>query len=109
MAEIFCLNIREFTIISNPLFGDVIMAEVGATMVGSIVQTYTGNFVTKGDEKGYFKFGGSTVVLLFEKNKIRIDEDLLINTSRGYETVIKEGERIGVSMINEKNAPFCPL
>jgi len=39
-------------------------------------------------------------VLLFEKNKIRIDEDLLINTLKGYETVIKEGERIGVSMIN---------
>jgi phosphatidylserine decarboxylase len=95
MAEIFCLNKREFTIISNPLFGDVVMTEVGATMVGSIVQTYTGNFVKKGEEKGYFKFGGSTVALLFEKNKIRIDEDLLINTLKGYETVIKEGERIG--------------
>ena len=101
MAEIFCLNKREFTIISNPLFGDVVMAEVGATMVGSIVQTYSGNFVKKGDEKGYFKFGGSTVVLLFEINKIRIDEDLLINTLKGYETVIKEGERIGVSVIQE--------
>ena len=100
MTEIFCLNKRESTIISNPLFGDVVMTEVGATMVGSIVQTYTGNFVKKGEEKGYFKFGGSTVVLLFEKNKIRIDEDLLINTLKGYETVIKEGERIGVSMIN---------
>ena len=99
MAEIFCLNKREFTIISNPLFGDVVMTEVGATMVGSIVQTYTGNFVKKGEEKGYFKFGGSTVVLLFEKNKIRIDEDLLINTLKGYETVIKEGERIGAAMI----------
>lgn len=102
MTEIFCLNKREFTIISNPLFGDVVMTEVGATMVGSIVKTYTGNFVKKGEEKGYFKFGGSTVVLLFEKNKIRIDEDLLINTLKGYETVIKEGERIGVSMINPK-------
>ena len=99
MTEILCLNKREFTIVTNPLFGDVIMAEVGATMVGSIVQTYTGNTVNKGEEKGYFKFGGSTVVLLFEKNKIRIDDDLLINTLRGYETAIKEGERIGVSMI----------
>jgi len=99
MTEIFCLNKREFTIMSNPLFGDVVMTEVGATMVGSIVQTYTGNFVKKGEEKGYFKFGGSTVVLLFEKNKIRIDEDLLVNTIKGYETVIKEGERIGVAMI----------
>ncbi len=99
ITEIFCLNKREFTIITNPLFGDVVMAEVGATMVGTIIQTYTGNFAEKGKEKGYFKFGGSTVVLLFEKNKIRIDNDLLINTLNGYETMIKEGERIGVSTI----------
>ncbi len=96
-AEIFCLNKREYTIVTNPLFGDIVVAEVGATMVGSIVQTYTGNFVEKGEEKGYFKFGGSTVVLLFEKNKIRIDDDLLMNTLKGYETTIKQGERIGAA------------
>ena len=94
-AEIFCLNKREYTILSNSLFGDVIMAEVGATMVGSIVQTYKGSSVKKGEEKGYFKFGGSTVVLLFEKSKIYIDKDLLINTAMGYETAVKMGERIG--------------
>jgi len=94
-AEILCLNKREYAIISNPLFGDVIMAEVGATLVGSIEQTFKGSFVNKGEEKGYFKFGGSTVVLLFEKNKIHIDEDLLINTAKGYETTVKMGERIG--------------
>ncbi len=94
-AEIFCLNKREYTILSNPLFGDVIMAEVGATMVGSIEQTFKGSSVNKGEEKGYFKFGGSTVVLLFEKSKIHIDEDLLINTAKGYETTVKMGERIG--------------
>jgi phosphatidylserine decarboxylase len=95
-AEIFFLNKREYSIISNPLFGNVIMAEVGATMVGSIVQTFEGNMVNKGEEKGYFKFGGSTVVLLIEKNKINIDQDLLKNTENGYETTIKMGERIGV-------------
>lgn len=94
-AEIFCLNKREYTKISNPLFGDVIMAEVGATMVGGIVQTYNGNSVRKGDEKGYFKFGGSTVVLLFEKSKINIDKDILVNTANGYETAVKMGVRIG--------------
>src|SRR3970040_2209185 len=94
-AEIFFLNKREYTILSNPLFGDVIMAEVGATMVGSIEQTFKGSSVNKGEEKGYFKFGGSTVVLLFEKSKIHSDEDLLINTSKGYETTVKMGERIG--------------
>ena len=94
-AEIFCLNKREYAIISNPLFGDVIMVEVGATMVGSIEQTFKGSSANKGEEKGYFKFGGSTVVLLFEKNKIHIDENLLVNTAKGYETSVKMGERIG--------------
>ena len=102
MTELFCLNKREFSIISNPLFGDVVMAEVGATMVGSIIHTYSGDFAKKGEEKGYFKFGGSTVVLLFEKNKIRIDNDLLINTLQGYETVIKVGEKIGEATITPK-------
>ncbi len=94
-AEIFCLNKREYTILSNPLFGDIVMAEVGATMVGSIEQTFKGSSVNKGEEKGYFKFGGSTIVLLFKKGKIQIDEDLLINTAKGYETTVKMGERIG--------------
>jgi len=100
-AEIFCLNKREYTIISNPLFGDVIMAEVGATMVGSIVHTYKGSTVKKGEEKGYFRFGGSTVVLLFEKSKINIDKDLLINTAKGHETAVKMGERIGDASLNQ--------
>ncbi|TDE04943.1 phosphatidylserine decarboxylase [Flavobacterium hiemivividum] len=99
MTEIFCLNKREYTIVSNPVFGDVVMAEVGATMVGSMVQTYSGDVIKKGDEKGYFKFGGSTVVLLFEKNKISIDADLLSNTLKGFETSAIQGERIGVSTI----------
>ena len=94
-AEILCLNKREYTILSNPVFGDVVMAEVGATMVGSIEQTFKGSSVNKGEEKGYFKFGGSTVVLLFEKSRIHIDEDFLINTAKGYETTVKMGERIG--------------
>lgn len=100
-AEIFCLNKREYTILSNQLFGDVIMAEVGATMVGSIIQTYKGNSVKKGEEKGYFRFGGSTVVLLFEKNKICVDKDLLVNTAKGYETAVKMGERIGDASLNQ--------
>ena len=95
-AEIFWLNKREYGVIKSLVFGDVMMVEVGATMVGSMVQTYTGTTVKKGEEKGYFKFGGSTVVLLFEKDKIKIDDDLLINSSKGLETTVKMGEQIGV-------------
>lgn len=97
MVEIFCLNKREFAVIENPVFGKVIMAEVGATMVGSIIQTYQNGIVKKGEEKGYFEFGGSTVVLLFEKGKIKIDEDLLNNTAKGLETSIKMGEQISLA------------
>jgi phosphatidylserine decarboxylase len=95
-AEIFWLNKREYGVIKSPIFGNVVMAEVGATMVGSMIQTYAGTIVKKGQEKGYFKFGGSTVVLLFEKDQIQIDSDLLINTADGLETTIKMGEQIAI-------------
>ncbi len=94
IVELFCLNKREYTLIKTEQFGDVVMSEIGATMVGSIVSTYSDDSVEKGEEKGYFKFGGSSVLLLFEKNKIVIDEDLLENTRRGLETEVKMGEKI---------------
>ncbi len=96
MILAFWQNKREYVIISNEVFGDVLMAEIGATMVGGIVQTYKGKFAWKGAEKGFFKFGGSTVVLLFEKGKVKIDEDLLKNTQKGLETSILMGERVGL-------------
>ncbi len=92
--RIFCENKRMFTLIKTELFGDVLMSEIGATMVGTIIQTYTGDTAVKGAEKGYFKFGGSSIILLFEKNRVKIDEDLLINTSQGYETSVKVGEHV---------------
>ena len=96
MIEIFCENKREYVTISTDRFGDVIMAEVGATMVGSIVQTYRDDTAVKGEEKGYFEFGGSSVVLLFEEGKVHIDADLLINTQNNLETEVEMGERVAV-------------
>lgn len=97
--RIFCENKREYTILSTEKFGDIAMIDVGATMVGSIVQTYKENsFVKKGEEKGYFLFGGSTCILVFEKGKIEIDKDILENTKKAIETRIYMGEKIG----NEK-------
>lgn len=94
--KIFCENKREYSILNSDAFGDVLICEVGATMVGSILQTYQENSkINKGDEKGYFAFGGSTVVLLFEKNKVKFSEDLLKHTREGMETQLKMGEQIG--------------
>lgn len=92
--RIFCENKREFSILSTERFGDIAMVDVGATMVGSIVQTYIPNsYVKKGDEKGYFLFGGSTCIMLFEKDKVEIDEDIIRNTQNRIETRIYMGEK----------------
>lgn len=94
--RIFCENKREYSILNTENFGDILLCEVAATMVGGITQSYTPNtFVKKGDEKGYFYFGGSTVVMLFEKNKIKIDKDIIENTLQGLETKVYMGEKIG--------------
>lgn len=93
--EIFCQNQREYSMLKTDSYGDVLYSEVGATMVGSIIQTYQPDTeITKGAEKGYFAFGGSTIVLLFEKDKVQFDADLLANTQKGLETTICMGEQI---------------
>ncbi|MDQ2180231.1 phosphatidylserine decarboxylase [Marinifilum sp. D714] len=93
--EIFCQNQRAYSILKTEEYGDILISEVGATMVGSIIQTYKKDtFVEKGSEKGYFAFGGSTVVLFFEKDKVVFDKDIVENTRHGYETSIKMGENI---------------
>ncbi len=97
--RILCENKREFSILKTEKFGDIAMFEVGATMVGGIKQSYSPNtFVKKGEEKGYFYFGGSTCVLVFEKDKVQIDKDLIENTKKGIETKVYMGEKIGVSL-----------
>ncbi len=94
-TKVFTENKREITDLQTASKGKILIIPVGATMVGSILQTYTSDsYVHKGDEMGYFAFGGSTIVLLFEKNRVIIDQDLLENTSKGWETGVKMGETI---------------
>ncbi len=93
--ELITQNKRDFSIIRTEDFGDVVMSEVGATMVGSMVTTYSNLKVEKGEEKGYFKFGGSTVILFFEMGKIEIDPDLLLNSQNQIETSVLMGEKVG--------------
>lgn len=95
--EIFCENQREYCLLETEKFGKIIMCEVAATMVGSMINTYKSNSqVEKGEEKGYFAFGGSTVVLLMEAGKVKLDDDLLENSAKGIEMQVKMGTRIGI-------------
>lgn len=95
-ARVFCENKREYCILATEDKGDILIAPVGATMVGGIIETYTPNQpLEKGDEMGYFAFGGSTIVILVDKDKLKIDEDILENTRKKMETFVKMGEKIG--------------
>lgn len=97
VKRLFCENKREWSVFHSDNFSDVLYVEVGATCVGSIIQSFTPNAkVTKGDEKGYFKFGGSTVILFFKKDVVKIHEDLLNQTQLGFETSVYIGEKIGL-------------
>ena len=91
--EILSENKRMITEIETERFGTMLYIEIGATSVGSIHQTYTPDQpIRKGQEKGYFEFGGSCLVLLFEKDAITFDRDLILNTQKGLETRANFGE-----------------
>ena len=90
-------NAREYTLLRTREFGDVIAMEVGALLVGRIVNHHGPASVKRGQEKGYFRFGGSTVLLLLKQAAAVIDSDILENSRNGIETVVKFGEKIGVA------------
>lgn len=89
-------NKRVITLLEDSRFGKVAYIEIGATNVGSIVETYTPDKrVKKGDEKGYFEFGGSSLVLLFRKKTILFSKDLTEATEKGIEIRSNFGEPLG--------------
>ena len=98
--NIYKENSRECTVLHTKNFGNVMQVEVGALMVGRIVNYDQTACFHKGDEKGRFEFGGSTIVLLLNKDSVEIDEDLINNTANGYETSVKMGERIGKALFS---------
>ena len=96
--DIFKENSREYTLMKTENFGNVIQVEIGALFVGTINNYHERGIFSKGDEKGYFDFGGSTIVLLFEENKVKVDKYLLDNTKDNFETIVKMGEKIGAKI-----------
>jgi len=88
-------NKRCLTKLESPVFGSVALLEIGATCVGSIVQSYTTGSVQKGDEKGYFRFGGSMFMMFFEPGRVRFSHDLLENGAEGREVYARVGDSCG--------------
>lgn len=96
--HIFTENKRALTRIASAEFGTVLMLEVGATCVGSFAYTFTpSQLVAKGMEKGFFKFGGSATITIFERGRVRLAEDLLQHSARHVELYAHMGDRLGTS------------
>ena len=96
--DVFCKNHRAVTELESDHFGKLALVDVGALCVGAIVSTFRpGQPVERGEEKGYFKFGGSTIVVLTEEGRVQFDEDLISNTRDGFETLIQMGNRLGIA------------
>ena len=93
--RVFAQNCREYTILHTENFGDVMQIEVGALMVGRIVNKHKGGSHSRGEEKGRFEFGGSTIVVLLEKDRAVLDEEFFQNTAADKETIVRCGEKIG--------------
>jgi len=91
---VFLENAREYAVLETAHFGNMIQMEVGALFVGRIVNHPLAQF-SRGQEKGRFEFGGSTVILLLQKDAAVIDEELLENTRSGLESVVRLGQKIG--------------
>lgn len=90
--RIYKENHREYSILKTKNFGKVIYMEVGALLIGRIVNHNKDKF-KKGEEKGYFLPGGSTIVLIVKD--VKIDKDILDNSKKGIETKIHIGEKVG--------------
>lgn len=91
-------NRRWLTVLETEKFGRVLLLEIGATNVGSAVQTYqAGKAVAKGDEKGYFKFGGSSTIAIFEPGRIKLAEDLVENSRQCRELYARVGDGMGAA------------
>lgn len=94
--DVFCENVRTIVTISTPEYGDVEIILVGAMMVGSIIiNVKLDQKVLKGEELGYFKFGGSTVVMLIDSTLSEWDGDLMNNSTKGLETLCRVGMSCG--------------
>lgn len=94
-VPIYKENTREYSVMKTENFGEVIQMEVGALLVGRIENRKKADSVKRGQERGNFAFGGSTVILITREGRARPDSDILENSGRGIETKVKLGERVG--------------
>ncbi len=92
---VFAQNCREMTVMDTVHFGKAVQVEVGAMLVGKIANLHESGPIKRGEEKGMFLYGGSTVVLLLQKDAATLPDELYENTRLGLETPVRMGQQIG--------------
>lgn len=92
---VFVQNSREYAMLHTENFGDIVQVEVGALMVGKIKNHISSGKIERCKEKGMFLFGGSTIILLCDKDAVEIDKTFFTNTENNKETIVKMGQVIG--------------
>lgn len=97
-SPVFCENSREYIVTETENIGDILQMEVGAMLVGRIKNYQTDGTVKRGEEKGMFLYGGSTIVLLIEEDKVNIPKQIFTATEQGMELPVKLGSKIGSVM-----------
>lgn len=96
---VFCRNARELTVIESSNFGKIAQIEIGALMVGKSKNLKSSGNCQRFEKKGWFEFGGSTVILLFQENQVTIDPEIWKNTENNLETIVKFGQVVGQKMV----------
>jgi len=99
LYNVYVQNTREYAVMETSNFGKVIQMEVGALFVGRITNSKKTGAFKRGEEKGMFEFGGSTVVMFFQKDAITIDDAIYKNTQQDKETIVRMGCKIGEKVI----------
>jgi len=92
---VFVRNSREYSLLGTANFGTAVQMEVGAMLVGKIDNYYSGGSHKRGQQKGRFLYGGSTIIVLLREGAATVREDILMNTPEYKETPVKMGEVIG--------------
>lgn len=101
---VYVLNKRSWCLMKTKHFGDVVQCEIGALVVGGIVNEQENARFCKGREKGHFELAGSTIVLLFEKNSIELNGDIIEKLTKNDEVRVTFGGWIGTAKGGERKS-----
>jgi len=96
--SVFARNARKYELVDTRNFEKVVQMEVGALFVGRIKNQKTATSVKRGQEKGMFEFGGSTVIMLYQKDTLVVNPEIFENTAKDLETIVEMGVTIGESL-----------